>query len=114
MLRLRFVDFARVDALAHAARGDREHDDAAVRVPRAARRRATPLIERRGLTLLGISLTNLADARRGPARAAARVPQASALDAAVDDVRDRYGADAIKRAVLLGRDTGLEVPLLPD
>ena len=40
--------------------------------------------------------------------------QASALDAALDDVRDRYGSDAIKRAVLVGRDEGQPVPLLPD
>ena len=37
-----------------------------------------------------------------------------ALDVAVDSVRDRYGADAITRAVLLGRDEEPEVPLLRD
>jgi DNA polymerase-4 len=75
---------------------------------------ARPLIERRGLTLLGITLSNLADARAVQLVLPLEYRQASALDAALDDVRDRYGADAIKRAVLLGRDTGLEVPLLPD
>jgi DNA polymerase IV len=75
---------------------------------------ARPLIERRGLTLLGIALTNLADAGAVQLALPLEYRQASALDAALDDVRDRYGADAIKRAVLLGRDTGLEVPLLPD
>ena len=40
--------------------------------------------------------------------------RAGALDAALDDVRERFGANAIVRAVLLGRDRGLEVPLLPD
>jgi DNA polymerase-4 len=29
-------------------------------------------------------------------------------------VRDRFGSKAITRAVLLGRDPGLSVPLLPD
>jgi DNA polymerase IV len=29
-------------------------------------------------------------------------------------VRDRFGRDAITRAVLLGRDRGEPVPLLPD
>ena len=75
---------------------------------------ARPLIERRGLTLLGIALTNLADAGAVQLVLPLEYRQASALDAALDDVRDRYGADAIKRAVLLGRDTGIEVPLLPD
>jgi DNA polymerase-4 len=36
------------------------------------------------------------------------------LDGTLDDVRDRYGSAAIKRAVLLDRDTGMRVPLLPD
>ena len=75
---------------------------------------ARPLIERRGLTLLGIALSNLADAGAVQLALPLEYRQASALDAALDDVRDRYGADAIKRAVLLGRDTGIEVPLLPD
>ena len=37
-----------------------------------------------------------------------------ALDATLDDLRDRFGSSAITRAVLLGRDAGMEVPLLPD
>ena len=38
----------------------------------------------------------------------------AALDAALDDVRDRFGTEAITRAVLLGRDPGVSMPLLPD
>jgi DNA polymerase-4 len=37
-----------------------------------------------------------------------------ALDETIDSVRDRFGTTAITRAVLLGRDQGLAVPLLPD
>ncbi len=48
-----------------------------------------------------------------PVRNEARTIDA-ALDAALDAVRDRYGSAAITRAVLLGRDQGLTVPLLPD
>ena len=29
-------------------------------------------------------------------------------------VRDRFGSDAVTRGVLLGRDPGISVPLLPD
>jgi DNA polymerase-4 len=36
------------------------------------------------------------------------------LDAAVDAIRDRFGSTAITRAVLLGRDSGWSMPLLPD
>ena len=34
--------------------------------------------------------------------------------AAHHDVRDRYGPNSLMRAVLLGRDLGLSVSLLPD
>ena len=38
----------------------------------------------------------------------------TALDAALDEVRRRFGSAAVTRAVLLGRDPGPVVPLLPD
>ena len=41
-------------------------------------------------------------------------PELLDIDAAVDLVRARYGNSALTRGVLLGRDAGLEVPLLPD
>jgi DNA polymerase-4 len=75
---------------------------------------ATSLIEARGITLVGVSLANLDDdgaiqlalpLERDPGRA---------LDVALDDIRDRFGSTAITRAVLLGRDPGITVPLLPD
>jgi DNA polymerase-4 len=75
---------------------------------------ARPLIERRGITLLGITLSNLADARAVQLALPLEQRGSSALDAALDDVRDRYGSDAITRAVLVGRQRDLEVPLLPD
>jgi molybdate transport system regulatory protein len=43
------------------------------------------------------------------------VQRYQSLRTGLDDlVRDRFGTDAITRAVLLGRDRGLTVPLLPD
>jgi len=36
------------------------------------------------------------------------------LDAAMDEVRQRFGNSAVMRGVLLGRDPGLEMPMLPD
>ena len=53
---------------------------------------------------------------RTPARSSSCSPStvARALDATLDSVRDRFGTAAITRAVLLGRDQGLAVPLLPD
>jgi DNA polymerase-4 len=73
-----------------------------------------PLIERQGLTLVGVAVGNLDD--DGAVQLALPFDRYSggALDAALDEVRDRFGPDAVTRAVLLGRDRGLEVPLLPD
>ena len=37
-----------------------------------------------------------------------------ALDAALDEVWQRFGSRALTRAVLLDRGRGVEMPLLPD
>ena len=73
-----------------------------------------PVIESRGITLIGVALSNLGDG--GAVQLALPLDRLcrSALDAALDDIRDRYGSAAITRAALLGRDLGLTVPLLPD
>ncbi|MDQ3982889.1 MAG: DNA polymerase IV, partial [Actinomycetota bacterium] len=77
-------------------------------------RAATPMIERQGITLIGVTLTNL----EGDAAVQLALPfdrrWVGGLDAALDDLRDRFGSSAVTRAVLLGRDEGLSVPLLPD
>jgi DNA polymerase-4 len=39
---------------------------------------------------------------------------ADLLDAALDEIRTRFGPTAVTRAVLVGRSPGLTVPLLPD
>jgi DNA polymerase IV len=75
---------------------------------------AMPLITSRGITLLGVTLGNLEDGRAIQLALPLEHTRTSALDAAVDDIRDRFGSDAITRAVLVGRDQGLTVPLLPD
>ena len=74
---------------------------------------AAPLIEARGITLVGISLTNLEDADRIQLTLTEDW-RPDALDAAVDEARDRFGSQAITRAVLVGRDPGVVMPVLPD
>ena len=75
---------------------------------------AAPELERRGLTLVGVAVANLENAP--PVQLLLPLDRQSvwALDAALDEVRERFGARAVTRAVLLGRDSGLIVPLLPD
>jgi DNA polymerase IV len=113
VLRMRFDDFSR------ATRSHTLNEATAVTPTLLATGRgllaaAMPMIERQGLTLLGISFTNLEDADAVQLALPFDARPASALDATVDSVRERYGSDAITRAVLLGRSQGLTVPLLPD
>ena len=75
---------------------------------------AVPLIQRQGITLVGISVTNLADGRRGQLMLPLEEQWSDTLDIAVDEVRERFGSASVVRAVLLGRGRGIEMPLLPD
>ena len=114
VLRLRFDDFTRATR-SHTLSWPTATPPPILATARGLLAAAGPMIERQGLTLIGLAVANLDDERRRPADAAVRPPRArSALDAALDDVRDRFGSDAITRAVLLGRDPGLSVPMLPD
>jgi DNA polymerase IV len=73
---------------------------------------AAPLIADRGLTLIGVALTNLAD--EVPIQLELGDTERDALDATIDRLRDRYGSAVIVRGALVGRDLGPTVPLLPD
>jgi DNA polymerase-4 len=113
VLRLRFDDFSRATrsyTMAQPTAQTRAILDAA----RGLLAVAAPMIEREGLTLVGLSLTNLADATPFQLALAFDAHCDTALDEALDRVRDRFGSAAVTRAVLLGRDQGLEMPLLPD
>jgi DNA polymerase-4 len=113
VLRLRFGDFARVTR-SHTLPVPTAHTPTILAAARRLLDAATPEIRDRGITLLGLSLTNLdrddalqlelpLDAHAGPA-----------LDTALDEVRRRFGASSVSRATQLGRDQGLQVPLLPE
>jgi len=113
VLRLRFDDFSRATrsfTLDEPTAETRTIIDAA----RGLLATATPLIERRGLTLVGIAVGNLQNEL--PAQLVLPFDSRTgiALDLAVDEIRDRFGSTAIVRAVLLGRSSGLAIPLLPD
>ena len=73
-----------------------------------------PVVRRRGLTLVGVAVANLEDDRAVQLRLPFDRATGGALDAAVDEIRDRYGPRAVARAVLLHRPPGVEMPLLPD
>ena len=113
VLRLRFDDFSRATRSHTLPRGTAE-TEAVLATTRWLLTTASPLIERDGLTLVGVSVANLEDdgALQLPLPLDPR--SGVALDAALDEIRERFGTGAITRAVLLGRDTSLVVPLLPD
>lgn len=73
-----------------------------------------PHAEARGLTMLGVSLSNLPDDAAVQLALPFDPRRTGTLDAAIDGVRDRYGSAAITRAVLLNRASGTVMPLLPD
>jgi DNA polymerase IV len=75
---------------------------------------AAPLIERRGITLVGVAVANLDNESNRQLTLPYERGEAGRLDSALDAVADRFGRAAITRAVLLGRDHGEAVPLLPD
>jgi DNA polymerase IV len=112
-IRLRFDDFSRVTR-SHTLWRSTCQTRTILETARGLLGAATPLIEERGLTMLGIAVSNLTDGRAIQLTLPFDRENPSALDAVVDDVRDRYGPNALTRAVLLGRDLGLSVPLLPD
>ncbi|PZF97398.1 DNA polymerase IV [Micromonospora deserti] len=111
-LRLRFADYTRATRSHTVAKATAETIPV-LGAARALLRAALPEIDRRGVTLIGVSVGNLDDSPVQPPLPFDRDPGAD-LDAAVDAVRDRFGSTAVTRAVLLGRDPGLEMPRLPD
>jgi DNA polymerase IV len=115
VLRLRFDDFSR----ATRSRTLPWATSSTQPILAAARRlvaSAAPLIAQRGLTLVGFAVSGID--RSGAQQLVLPFNEGSRawedVDEAVDRVRRRYGKSALTRAVLVGRDPGLEMPHLPD
>jgi DNA polymerase-4 len=112
MLRLRFDDFSRA-ARSHTLPYATANTSTILATARTLLAAATPVIDRRGLTLVGVAVGNLQDGR-SLQLALPFDRDSDALDAALDEVWQRFGSQALTRAVLLGRGRGVEMPLLPD
>jgi len=113
VLRLRFSDFSRATRSHTLPRATAE-THIVLATARGLLAAEIPTIERRGLTLVGVAVANLEDDRAVQLTLPFDSYSGGALDTALDEVRSRFGRSAITRAVLLGRDEGLSVPLLPD
>jgi DNA polymerase-4 len=113
MLRLRFDDFSRATrshTLPHAT----AQTQMVLSTARGLLATAAPLIEQQGLTLIGVAVANLDNDDAVQLALPFDRRNSDALDAALDELRERFGSNAVTRAVLLGRDLGLTMPLLPD
>jgi DNA polymerase-4 len=113
VLRLRFDDFSRATR-SHTLRHPTANTGVILATAAALLEEAVPLIERRGITLVGVSVGNLEDGSSLQLALPFDRRHSDALDAALDEVWQRFGSRAVTRAVLLGRSRGVEMPLLPD
>ena len=113
VLRLRFDDYLRATR-SHTLTQATAQTAMILATTRGLLATVTPLIERRGLTLVGVAVGNLSSDAAVQLALPFDRHAATALDAAIDEVRERFGPGALTRAVLLGRDSGLSVPMLPD
>ena len=113
VLRLRFDDFGR------ATRSHTIPLQPRARAPCSTLRAALlaasqPLIDERGLTLIGVAVTNLSDDLPRQLELPVTSDDGSALDVTLDEIKDRFGSQAVTRAVLLQRGSDVTMPLLPD
>jgi DNA polymerase-4 len=111
-LRLRFDDFGRATRSRSLLKATMQ-TRTVLETARALLAEARPLIETRGLTLVGVAVSNL-DGDGAVQPSLFDEVTDDSLDTAVDAVRDRFGTKLLTRAATLGRDLGPSVPILPD
>src|SRR5207249_3895357 len=89
VLRLRFDDFSRASR-SHTLPYATANTEAILTTARGLLAAAVPLIERRGITLVGVAVGNLGDGRAVQLALPLDRHSSDALDAALDDVRQRF------------------------
>lgn len=113
VLRLRFADFTRATRSRTLLRATVQ-TQTILDTARDLLGTAQPMIDARGLTLIGVAVGNLGHHGHLQLELPFDEPDLASLDAALDAVRDRFGSASITRGVLLGKDPGLTMPMLPD
>lgn len=130
VLRLRFADYSRATR-SRTVGSPTDRTDVLAGTARALLADARTEIDGRGLTLVGVAVTNLDDtgteqlelpydvpvpgsAGAGGAAVTHRAVDRHALDAVTDDIHARFGAGALTRAALVGRELRPGTPILPD
>jgi DNA polymerase-4 len=113
VLRMRFDDFTRATR-SHTLDQPTASTHTILDAVRSLLTISMPLIREQGLTCIGVAVTNLDNDDAIQLVLPFDGHCDGALDVALDHIRERFGSSAISRAVLVGRDQGLSVPLLPD
>jgi DNA polymerase-4 len=113
VLRLRFSDYSRAARSRTLAQAT-AHTGTILTAARTLLAAAEPTISQRGLTLIGVAVTQLDNDDAVQLTLPFDHHSDVSLDAALDGVRKRFGSAAVKRAALLDHDPGWSVPLLPD
>ncbi|HWS49849.1 MAG TPA: DNA polymerase IV [Microbacterium sp.] len=113
VLRLRFGDFSKVTR-SRSVRAPTDRTPILLAVARALLTAAQAEITERGITLIGISLSQLDRADRIQPELPIDWGDGERLDTVLDAVRDRFGSASVSRATQLGRDPGWSTPLLPE
>ncbi len=113
VLRLRFGDYSRATR-SHTLRHPTAQARPILGAARTLLAGARPLVERRGLTLIGVTIANLENDLPFQLCLPFELDDLELLDAALDEIRNRYGPTAITRGILVGRRALPEMPLLPD
>jgi DNA polymerase-4 len=111
VLRLRLRDYSRVTRSRTMAQAT-GRTASILRMATELLEAARGLVAVRGITLVGVALTNLWD--EDAVQLALPFDRRANLDATVDRVLDRFGSGAVQRGVLIGRELGEAVPRLPD
>ena len=112
-LRLRFGDYRRVTR-SHTLPMPTAQTATVQRVALGLLQAMAEPVGRDGLTLVGVAVEGLDDS--GAIQLALPFDRYAdgALDIAMDEVHARFGTKLLTRGVLVGRDAGISVPLLPD
>jgi DNA polymerase-4 len=116
VLRLRFDDFSRATR-SRTLPWATSSTQPILAVARRLVASAAPLIAQRGLTLVGFAVSGIDRSGAQQLMLPFSQPQTLAfdgVDAAIDQVRHRFGKSALTRAVLVCHDPGPEMPHLPD
>jgi DNA polymerase-4 len=113
VLRLRYGDFAKATR-SRTLRIPSDRTGLLLNVARGLLAAAEPVIAQRGITLIGVSLSQLGSAAGAPPELPIDWDDGARLDTVLDAVRDRFGATSVARAAQLGRDPGWSTPVLPE